>query len=100
MFALLVTLVIVVSLVNSNFLTPFSLRSVSRDVAIMSLFAIGQGIVIIGGGIDLSVGSLMAFLGALAVVLVGAPYGLPFAAVLLLILVLAAVIGAIHAFFV
>ena len=64
MFGLLAILFIGVTVINNNFVSVFSLRAVSRDVAIMSLFALGQAVVIMSGGIDLSVGSLMCFLGA------------------------------------
>lgn len=100
MIALLVGLVITVAMVNPNFLTAFSVRSVTRDVAIMSLFALGQGIVIISGGIDLSVGSLMAFFGALAVILVGHNYEYSFGFVAVGMIGLATVVGAAHALFV
>jgi len=58
MCALLVGLVALTGWWDSNFFTPFNLRTVLRDVAIWSLFALGQAVVIIAGGIDLSVGSL------------------------------------------
>jgi ribose transport system permease protein len=58
MCALLVGLVALTGCWDSKFFTPFNLRTVLRDVAIWSLFALGQAVVIIAGGIDLSVGSL------------------------------------------
>jgi ribose transport system permease protein len=94
MFALLVALFGFTGYWNNNFLSSFSLRSVSRDIAIWSLFALGQAIVIIAGGIDLSVGSLVCFLGVSAVMLV--TKGLAFPIALAIVLLTAAAIGTIH----
>ena len=100
MFGLLAILFIGVTVINNNFVSVFSLRAVSRDVAIMSLFALGQAVVIMSGGIDLSVGSLMCFLGALTIVIVNSATGVPFVVIAIGILTLAGMIGAIHALFI
>ena len=81
---------------NPHFLSPYSLRSVLRDTAIWSLFALGQAVVIIAGGIDLSVGSLVGFLGVLALVLLGDGFGLPLPLVLTIVLGTALVVGVTH----
>lgn len=64
-FILLVVLCIVVSLVNPRFLSPENLQNTSRLIGIYGIFSIGLGLVIMTGGIDLSVGSVMAILGVL-----------------------------------
>lgn len=79
---------------DPNFLSRFSLHSIVRDTAIWSLFALGQAVVIISGGIDLSVGSLICFLGVSAVLL--ANMGLPFPIVFLVCLAAAVLIGTAH----
>lgn len=94
MFGLLAALVGVTGWWDSNFLSRFSIRSVARDVAVWSLFALGQAIVIIAGGLDLSVGSLVCFLGVLSIVMLNS--GLPTVAVLGLILIIAIAIGIAH----
>lgn len=94
MLGLLMTLIALTGWWDPNFLSRFSLRSVARDVAIWSLFALGQAVVIIAGGIDLSVGSLICFLGVLTVMFVNA--GMPVMLMLLLILLIAAAIGTMH----
>ena len=63
MALLLGVLVFITARVNENFLSDYSLQTLSREIAILALFAMGQGIVIIAGGIDLSVGSLICFVG-------------------------------------
>ena len=69
MFALLVALVALTGWWDPKFFSAFNLRTVMRDTAIWSLFALGQAVVIITGGIDLSVGSMICFLGIVTLVL-------------------------------
>ncbi|KXG44186.1 ribose ABC transporter permease [Tepidibacillus infernus] len=61
----LIILVIVLSILNSNFLTTNNLLNVLRQVSINALIAFGMTFVILTGGIDLSVGSILALTGAL-----------------------------------
>lgn len=94
MFGLLATLVAVTGWWDPNFLSAFSIRSVVRDIAIWSLFALGQAVVIISGGIDLSVGSLICFLGVLSILLLN--LGAPLWLVLLAVVAIAVAIGLMH----
>jgi ribose transport system permease protein len=94
MLGLLVVLMGVTGWRDSNFFSHFSLRSVARDVAVWSLFALGQAVVIIAGGIDLSVGSLVGFLGVLSILMLNA--GLPAVVVITLIVLTAAAVGLMH----
>lgn len=48
---------------RGNFFGQRNLTNIVQQVALLSLFAIGETIVIITGGIDLSLGSLIAFTG-------------------------------------
>ena len=64
-FALLVVLCIVVSALNPRFLAGANLQNMARLIGAYGVFSIGIGIVIITGGIDLSVGSIFALLGVL-----------------------------------
>ena len=64
----LVALVIVLSLATDNFLSPYNAVVVSRQAAFVGLVALGQTLVLLVGGIDLSVGAaagLSAIVGAL-----------------------------------
>ena len=96
MFGVLTTVVMVTGWYDPNFFSAFSIRSVLRDTAIWSLFALGQAVVIMSGGIDLSVGSLVCFLGVLTVVFSQSDLALPFPLVMLLIMLIAASIGVFH----
>lgn len=62
-FALLVVLCIVVAILNPRFLAPANLQNMARLIGMYGIFSIGIGMVIITGGIDLSVGSVFALLG-------------------------------------
>ena len=64
-FALLVICTFL-SIASSNFLTVENIINVLRQVSINGILAIGMTFVVITGGIDLSVGSLVAFSGVIA----------------------------------
>ena len=64
-FILLVVLCIIVSAINPNFLLAINLQNLARQIGAFGIFSIGLGLVIITGGIELSVGSMMALLGVL-----------------------------------
>lgn len=60
-----IILVIIVSLMNPSFLAPLNLLNLLRQVAINALIAFGMTFVILTGGIDLSVGAILALSSAL-----------------------------------
>jgi ribose transport system permease protein len=64
-FVLLIVLCIIVSIINPNFLLRINLQNLARQIGAFGIFSIGLGLVIITGGIELSVGSMMALLGVL-----------------------------------
>jgi len=64
-FVLLVVLCSVVGFLNPQFLSAANIQNMSRLVGTYGIFSIGVGIVIITGGIDLSVGSMFALFGIL-----------------------------------
>jgi len=51
------------SILSPYFLTVDNLSSVARQTAVINIIAVGMTLVIISGGIDLSVGSVLAFSG-------------------------------------
>jgi ribose/xylose/arabinose/galactoside ABC-type transport system permease subunit len=58
--AVIAALAIVFGSINPNFWSATNLANVSRQISILALLAIGQTFAILSGGIDLSVGSLLA----------------------------------------
>lgn len=59
----LLFVVVFFAVLEPNFLTPFNLLNVMRQVSIAGLIAVGMTFVILTAGIDLSVGSLLALSG-------------------------------------
>jgi ribose transport system permease protein len=66
-FILLVVLCAVTSFENHRFLSAANLINTANVIGLFGIFSIGAGIVIITGGIDLSVGSMIALSGMLLV---------------------------------
>ena len=81
----------VVYLRNPLFLSPINLGNTANLVGLFGIFAIGQGFVIMTGGIDLSVGSVIALLGVLFVEMVGR-YGVPWPAAVAITIALGAML--------
>ena len=64
----------------SRYLSPTNLRVVLSQTVIVAVGAIGMTIIIIGGGIDLSVGATIALSGVVAALGIGAGWPVPAAA--------------------
>jgi ribose transport system permease protein len=61
--SLLVVLCAVTASINPRFLSPVNLANTANTIGMYGVFSIGLGMVIITGGIDLSVGSMFALTG-------------------------------------
>src|ERR1041385_1096545 len=93
--ALLVVLCAIVALASPQFLSTANVQNVARLVGTYGIFSIGVGVVIISGGIDLSVGSICALFGVLlSMMLVDWPW--PASVALGAVLALGACVGAAH----
>ena len=68
----LIIFAVIVSVLNPRFLTHANILNVLRQTSINSIIAIGMTLVILTGGIDLSVGSILAFCGAVMASLLNA----------------------------
>src|SRR6476659_8078440 len=62
---LLVVLCAIVTALNPRFLSASNLQNTARLIGAFGIFSLGLGLVIITGGIDLSVGSAFALMGVL-----------------------------------
>ena len=65
-FIILAVLVIAAGLVSEHFWTIENILNVIRAASLIGIIAIGMNVVIIGAGIDLSVGSIVALTGTVA----------------------------------
>src|SRR5690606_33158850 len=89
----------VVAIINPRFLSPINLSNTANLIGLFGIFAIGQAFVIISGGIELSVGSIIALLGVIFIDLVAAEVAPP-GIVFLLVVGLGCLLGLIHGFLV
>lgn len=94
----LIIFIIIVSIMNPRFLSAGNVLNVLRQTSINAIIAAGMTFVILTGGIDLSVGSILALCGAISASLLAAGHsaliaiGLP--------LVLGALLGMISGIFI
>jgi ribose/xylose/arabinose/galactoside ABC-type transport system permease subunit len=92
-------LFIVLSIITRTFLTPSNLLNVLRQIAINGILAIGMTFVVLTGGIDLSVGSIVAFCGIVAAGLIR-DAALPVLPVIAVSLLIGLVMGIFNGYFV
>ena len=64
-FLSLIALFVALSIASPHFLTETNLSSVVRQTAVINIMSLGMTIIIIAGGIDLSVGAILAMAGVL-----------------------------------
>ena len=70
----LIIFLAVVSILNPQFFSVNNLLNILRQVSINSVLAIGMTMVILTGGIDLSVGSILAITGTICATLIGSGF--------------------------
>ncbi|HTJ57267.1 MAG TPA: ABC transporter permease [Devosiaceae bacterium] len=95
LLVLIVVVGAVVSIINPRFLLPINIANTANQVGLFGLSALGQAIVILTGGIELSVGSMIALVGVLFVDFV-ANQNIPWPLAMVLMLLLGIVVGLIH----
>ncbi|MCQ4160615.1 ABC transporter permease [Roseomonas sp. GC11] len=92
---LLVVIGAITALLNPLFLSTVNLLNMANLIGLFGIFSIGQGLIIITGGIDLSVGAMFALLGVVFVdLLVNYEVFWPYA--VLIVLVAGLLLGALH----
>jgi ribose transport system permease protein len=87
----------VTAFLNPRFISGINISNTANLIGLFGLYSIGEGLVIITGGIDLSIGSLFALLGVIFVDLL-TTYNLAWGLAVLIIIGLGMVVGSIHAF--
>ncbi len=78
-FLTLVLLAIALTIATPHFLTAINLASVARQTAVINIMALGMTLVIVSGGIDLSVGSILALAGLFGTMAIKAGVPIPLA---------------------
>jgi ribose transport system permease protein len=94
---LIVVVGAVTAFINPRFISPINISNTANLIGLFGLYSIGEGFVIITGGIDLSVGSLFAMLGVIFLDLLNT-YHWDWAPAVAAMIVGGMGIGAIHAF--
>jgi simple sugar transport system permease protein len=94
----LIVVGVIFSVVTASFLTEPNILNIVRQIAPMMIVAVAMTFVITTGGIDLSVGSILALVNALCAIALQA--GVPWPAVIVLMLLAGAVVGLIQGYFV
>ena len=89
---------VIFSVTSDAFLTPGNLLNMLRQSAPMLIVAVAMTFVITTGGIDLSVGSTVALVNALAAILM--QFGIPWPIVVAMLLLIGAAVGAAQGWFV
>ena len=95
LLVLIIVVGAVVAIINPRFLSPINIANTANLVGLFGIFSIGQGFVIITGGIELSVGSIIALLGVIFVDLI-ANHQVAWPLAALLVLAIGALMGLMH----
>jgi len=96
-FLVLVAVVTTTSILEPNFMQPGNVQNIARWTGMYGILTIGVAFVIIGGGIDLSVGAIVGLAGTLLpMLLTRDDLQWPPWAAILLIMVLSLKIGLVH----
>jgi len=99
LFVLVLVVGAITTALNPVFLSPTNLVNMANLIGLFGLFSIGVGLVIITGGIELSVGSMFALIGVIFVDLL-VNYSIPWPIVIVVAVGLGIVFGAIHGYLV
>lgn len=85
----------VVAVINPRFISPANLSNTANLIGLFGLFSIGEGFVIITGGIDLSIGAVFALLGVIYITLLSSD-GMNWLAATGLMVAAGVVMGLVH----
>ena len=96
---ILLGLSLILSISTDKFLSPSNLFSVMRAFSYIAIIAIGEAMIIISGGVDLSVGSVYGFGGLLGAIAMSR-LGLPIPVAILMGLAVGATVGLLNAIFI
>ena len=94
---LLIVISAITGFLNPQFLSRVNLLNMANLIGLFGIFSIGEGLTIITGGIDLSVGSMFALLGVIFIDLI-ANHNVAWPLAVLAVLAGGFVLGAIHGF--
>jgi ribose transport system permease protein len=89
----------IVAIINPRFISPINLSNTANLIGLYGLFSIGEGFVIITGGIDLSIGSVFALFGVVFITMLTS-YGINWIIAVVIMIAAGGVLGLFHGFLV
>ncbi|GMV36708.1 MAG: ribonucleotide-diphosphate reductase subunit alpha [Fimbriimonadales bacterium] len=92
--ALLIAVIVLTSILDPRFLSAYNIGNIARWTGLFGILSIGEAMVIITGGIDLSVGSIVGLVGSLLAMMLAS--GVSVSVGLLVVLALSVLIGVAH----
>ncbi len=92
-----ILLCVLLSIITPGFLSWANVVNILRQSSIIGIMAIGTTFVIIGGGFDISVGSILALTGAMCI---GLQYYMHWIPAILLVLIIGTLLGLLNGFLV
>jgi ribose transport system permease protein len=95
LFVLILVIGTLTAIRQPLFLSPINIANTANLVGLFGIFAIGQGFVIMTGGIELSSGSMIAILGVIFIDLI-ANKGVPWPLAVLIVILIGILLGLIH----
>lgn len=95
---ILIIFTISCQLMGKSFLTLGNIKNIINQSSVIAVIAIGQSVVVLTGGIDLSVGAIVGFVGIFGGLLIKG--GIPIGLVCLILMLIGVVIGAFNGAFV
>ncbi|MDB6182453.1 multiple monosaccharide ABC transporter permease [Paracoccus fistulariae] len=99
LFALIAIMVFFQIVTEGTLLRPVNITNLFLQNSYIIIMALGMLLVIVGGNIDLSVGSVMGFIGALAAVMI-VSWDMPVGIAMIICLIAGGIIGAAQGYFV
>jgi ribose transport system permease protein len=97
LFVLILVVVGITASINPRFISAINIANTANLIGLFGIYSIGEGFVIITGGIDLSIGSLFALLGVIFLDLLNT-YQWNWLAAVAAMVIAGMAIGAIHSF--
>ena len=95
---ILAGLIVIMAIASPYFLTADNLETVAKQTAVIGVLTIGELLVIITGGIDLTVGAVLAFSMVISALMLKA--GVPLVVCILAALAIGAAVGYLNGFIV
>ncbi|MFO0992034.1 MAG: ABC transporter permease [Hyphomicrobiales bacterium] len=95
LFLLILVVGAAVAAINPRFLSPINISNTANLIGLFGIFSLAQAFVIITGGIELSVGSIIALLGVVFVDLISNA-GVPWGFALLIVIGIGLLMGLVH----